>query len=98
MARDGSPAFYLPLVFARQAPAQVIAAVPLEPAVRVIAVDPTVFLPNFKRLAGVNAEIIVLVFLLSPSKITHTLHCLPIITKITISGRDRYGVTTKAKV
>src|SRR5262249_47939058 len=47
----GFPAFDLTAVFFRHPPAQIIAAIPLEPAARVIGVNPTLGAPFRQRLA-----------------------------------------------
>src|SRR5262249_906003 len=52
----GPPPFDLATVFFRHAPAQVIAAVPLKPAARLIGMDPPPGAPFRKRLACVDAE------------------------------------------
>src|SRR5262245_19956169 len=58
MAVDSLPALYLAAVFFRQAVAQVITAIPLEPATGVFFVDPALAPPFRQRLAGVDAEIV----------------------------------------
>ena len=50
------PTLDLTAVFVRHAPAHVVAAVPLEPAARVVAVNPSFSLPFGQRLASVDAE------------------------------------------
>src|SRR5579883_321719 len=52
------PAFDLPRIFFGHAPAHVVAAVPLEPAARIVRMNPSLFSPYRERLASVNAEII----------------------------------------
>jgi len=53
---DRFPPPDLPPVFLRDAPANVIAAVPLKPAARVVVMNPPFALPFRKRLARVDAE------------------------------------------
>ena len=53
---DRFPPPDLPLVFLRHAPAHVIAAVPLEPAARIVRMDPAFALPFRKRLARSHTE------------------------------------------
>lgn len=55
MAAEGFPAFDLPLVILVPA-SEVVAAVPLEPAARIIRMDPALSTPDRKRLAGIYAE------------------------------------------
>src|SRR5262245_43466391 len=45
MTEDCFPALDLPAIFVRHAPAHVIAAVPLEPATRIVGMDPAFALP-----------------------------------------------------
>jgi hypothetical protein len=56
MTADGLPAADLPLVLARHPPARIVAAVPLEPAARVVWIYPALGPPDTERLAGVDAE------------------------------------------
>src|SRR5262249_4488293 len=42
----------------RMAAAHVVAAVPLEPAARIVFVDPTLLAPIGQRLRGVDAEVV----------------------------------------
>lgn len=54
---DRFPSLDLPLVLLRQPPAQVVPAIPLEPAARVVVfIYPALFLPDVERLAGVRME------------------------------------------
>src|SRR5262245_40066672 len=53
---DRLPALDLPLVLRRHAATHVVAAVPLEPAARVVVVEPAFLAPDRKRLACVDAE------------------------------------------
>src|ERR1700722_2980874 len=50
------PALYLPCVLVRQAPAQIIPAIPLEPAARIMRIYPALLAPDGERLAGINAK------------------------------------------
>jgi hypothetical protein len=52
---DGTPAFYLTLVIWTPS-AEIIAAIPLEPASRVFVIDPAFRAPDGKRLRRVNAK------------------------------------------
>ena len=52
----GLPSPDLPLVLVGQAAAHVVAAIPLEPAARVVGMDPSLVAPHRQRLAGVDAE------------------------------------------
>src|SRR5262245_29439079 len=54
----GLPALDLPGVLLGQSPPHVVAAVPLEPAARVLRMDPSIPAPNRQRLAGVYPEIV----------------------------------------
>ena len=56
MAANGLPAADLSLVLARHAAALIVAAVPLEPAARIVGVYPAFGPPDAERLAGVDAE------------------------------------------
>src|SRR6185312_6179297 len=56
MTPYGFPALYLTRVLLRHPAAQIVAAIPLEPAARVVRVKPALALPFRKRLAGINAE------------------------------------------
>jgi len=58
MPAESAPALDLLRVDAGQAAAQVIAAVPLEPAARVGADDPALFAPDAERLAALHPEIV----------------------------------------
>src|SRR6185369_3118439 len=53
VAADGVPAFDLAVVV-EAAAAEVVAAVPLEPAARVLGVDPALLPPDRQRLRGVD--------------------------------------------
>src|SRR5690606_23694399 len=56
VAAKRPPAADLAPVFAFHAPARVIAAVPLEPAARIVRVDPAFGAPFGERFAGPDAE------------------------------------------
>ena len=56
VAANRLPAFDLPCVFLRQAAAHVIAAIPLEPAARIIAMDPAFASPFRQRLTGIDLK------------------------------------------
>ena len=56
VAPDRLPAPDLATVFVRHAAAHVIAAVPLEPAARIVWMKPALIAPDRQRLAGVDAE------------------------------------------
>src|SRR4051812_7788548 len=56
MPADGFPSLDLPPVFGRHAAAHIVAAIPLEPAARIIGVKPSLATPDRERLAGVDAE------------------------------------------
>src|ERR671910_3206724 len=58
MSTDGLPAPDLSRVFLRQAPAQVVPAIPLEPAARIVRMYPPLSSPFRQALAGVHAEIV----------------------------------------
>src|SRR3954452_24858829 len=58
MPADRLPALDLTAVFLRHAAAQGVAAVPLEPAARIVAVQPALLLPDRQRLACVDTEVI----------------------------------------
>jgi hypothetical protein len=55
---DGLPALDLARVLIRHAAAHVIAAIPLEPAVRIIGMYPALSASHRKRLTGVDTEIV----------------------------------------
>ena len=57
MAADGAPSLNLPKIVGMPA-ARVIAAIPLEPAARIVGMNPSFFAPNLQRLRSVDAEII----------------------------------------
>ena len=52
---NGFPSLDLSLIVGAS-PTHVVTAVPLEPAARVVVIDPSLGLPNGKRLGGVDAE------------------------------------------
>ena len=56
MAADRFPAADLPRVLIRHAAAHVVAAIPLEPAARIVGMEPTFAPPFRQRLAGIDAE------------------------------------------
>src|SRR5215813_4820436 len=56
VAADRLPATDLAAVLVRHAAAHVVAAVPLEPAARIVVVDPALAPPLRQRLARVDAE------------------------------------------
>ncbi len=58
VAIDGFPSFDLALVFFVHTAAEVVAAIPLEPATGVEWVDPVFFAPNGKGLGGVDAKVV----------------------------------------
>src|SRR5262249_38306187 len=58
VAADRLPAFDLPRVLIGNAAAHIVAAVPLKPAARVLAIDPAFPPPLRERLARVDAEIV----------------------------------------
>lgn len=55
---DGIPAFDLPRVFFWNSPPHVVPAIPLEPAARVVTVNPALSAPFGERLACVHFEMI----------------------------------------
>src|SRR5689334_14745905 len=55
VAADRLPALDLAAIFVGHAAAQVIAAIPLEPAARIVRMDPALLAPDGQRLAGVDA-------------------------------------------
>src|SRR5580700_11184070 len=57
MPADGFPALDLACVLLGLAAAQIIAAIPLEPAARIVRMDPTLLAPFRQRLAGTDTEI-----------------------------------------
>lgn len=59
------PALDLTLVLTGDATPKIIAAIPLEPAMGIILIDPTLRAPHRKRLACIDSEIIELIFLFS---------------------------------
>src|SRR5579863_4409233 len=58
MAADRLPASDLARVLAGNAAAHIVAAVPLEPAARIVAKNPAFAAPHRQRLAGIDPEII----------------------------------------
>src|SRR5215472_15560055 len=58
MPPDCLPALDLTGVLLRHAAAHVVAAVPLEPAARIVGVNPAFITPDRQRLASVNTKII----------------------------------------
>src|SRR5690606_18057677 len=56
MPADRLPAIDLAAVLLGHAPPPVIAAIPLEPAARIVGMDPAFLPPDRQRLAGVDAE------------------------------------------
>src|SRR5689334_3875225 len=58
MAPERFPALDLAVVLVGKPPAAIIAAIPLEPAARVVGMDPALGFPDRQRRAGPNAEII----------------------------------------
>src|SRR5262245_7885335 len=56
VAADRLPAADLALVLRRQAAAHIVAAVPLEPAARIVGMNPAVVAPHRERLAGVDSK------------------------------------------
>src|SRR5262245_54317740 len=50
------PAADLALIRSRQPPAAPVAAIPLEPAARIVGMDPALGAPHRQLLAGVDAE------------------------------------------
>lgn len=56
VSANGNPALDLPFVFFRHPAAPMVSAVPLEPATGVCWVDPSLFSPYGKRLAGIDTE------------------------------------------
>ena len=52
------PTCYLSFVLGREASSHKIAAIPLEPAARVVGINPSLFAPDGKRLACADFEII----------------------------------------
>src|SRR6185437_7631951 len=52
------PALDLPPVLVGDPPAHVVAAVPLEPAARIVRMDPALGAPDGQRLTGIDAEIV----------------------------------------
>src|SRR6185312_15678423 len=55
---ERTPALDLALIFVTQPPAKIVAAVPLEPAARILAMDPALAPPLRQRLAGVDVEVV----------------------------------------
>src|SRR5579863_1722575 len=55
---DCLPAADLTRVLVRDAASQIIAAVPLKPAARIVAIEPALAAPDRQRLAGIDAEIV----------------------------------------
>src|SRR5690348_6270338 len=58
MPADGAPAADLPAILLGQAATHVITAIPLEPATRILGMDPALAPPLAQLLAGVDTEII----------------------------------------
>ena len=58
MTAYGLPPLDLPRVLIWHAAAHIIATVPLEPATRIIRMDPALPAPHRKRLTGVDTEIV----------------------------------------
>jgi hypothetical protein len=56
MPANGFPSLDLAAVLGRHAAAYVVTAIPLEPAARIIGVQPSLAAPDRQRLAGVDAE------------------------------------------
>src|SRR3954468_12826908 len=56
VAADCLPAADLPLVLGRHPAAEIIAAVPLEPAARIVRVQPALVAPHRERLARIDVE------------------------------------------
>jgi hypothetical protein len=48
----------LPPVFLRHSAANIISAVPLKPAARIVGVYPSLLAPHRQRLAGIDAEVV----------------------------------------
>ena len=58
MPAERLPALDLPLILFRHSAAQVISAIPLEPAARIVLVHPSFIVPLRERLAGIDAKIV----------------------------------------
>ena len=58
VAPNSLPPLDLPRVLVRHAATNVVAAVPLEPAARIVRMNPALAAPDRQRLAGIDAEII----------------------------------------
>src|SRR5579862_5998306 len=56
VAADRLPTLDLPGIFVRHAATHVVAAVPLEPAARIVGVDPAFAFPFRQRLTGIDAK------------------------------------------
>src|SRR6476646_5835319 len=56
MPANGFPSLDLAAVLGRHATAHVVTAIPLEPAARIIGVQPSLSAPDPQRRAGVDAE------------------------------------------
>ena len=56
MPAHGFPSLDLPAVLGAQPAAHVIAAIPLEPAARIVGMNPPLVAPDRQRLAGVDPE------------------------------------------
>lgn len=63
MSTDRAPPFDLPGILFRNASTEVIATIPLEPAMRIVLVNPAFLFPNRKRLTGAKTIIIQLAML-----------------------------------
>src|ERR1700674_2795037 len=58
MTAHGFPALDLARILLGQPPAHVIPAIPLEPAARVVAVNPAFSAPKRQGLAGINTKVV----------------------------------------
>jgi hypothetical protein len=58
VATHSAPAPDLTRILFRHSPAHIVAAIPLEPAARIVGMDPTLFAPHGKRLTCIHAKII----------------------------------------
>src|SRR5262245_25297550 len=56
VAADRLPALDLTAVFVADTAAHVVAAIPLEPAARIVGMDPALLAPDRERLARIDAE------------------------------------------
>ena len=68
MSADSAPSFDLALVILA-APASIVPAIPLEPAARVLVINPALFAPNRERLRRIHAEEIKRRFVTFPTKL-----------------------------